>query len=100
MARVRRRIPAPPPERSFGSRLLTAAAWSTAVMVIFGALQAYGIRRQGLGWPAVWSEAPYWLWLWPPFFFMILVFPLLPKLFTASRSFGENLAGGRNEDEE
>ncbi len=41
-----------------------AFLWSSVAWAIFAALQAYGIRRQGLNWSAVWAEAPYWSFVW------------------------------------
>ncbi len=80
---------------SWRQRMLRSAIWSAIATVAFAGLQVYGIKSQGLGWPAIRAEAPYWLALWPGFFFTILVLPLAPRLFIASRSWGESLAGGR-----
>jgi hypothetical protein len=54
--------------------LKRSIVWSGVAVLAFSLLQVYGIRRQGLGWEAVFSEAHYWLWMWPGFFLTIFVF--------------------------
>jgi hypothetical protein len=54
------------------SPVARALVWSVVITVIFGALQTYGIRRQGLSYEKALEEAPFWLMLAPIWFGMIL----------------------------
>jgi len=55
------------------SAVVRALVWTIVITAIFGGLQIYGIRRQGLSYEKALEEAPFWLMLAPIWFGMILL---------------------------